>query len=175
MRLERDLNKMESQINHIRDTRERIEIKHLKFSDIAQREFNKIMPINKRAIISGALGATASSIGKLALSPESPVPTTFHSYCHIILNRYDFHNHEDEHDIIGWICPYVSLGTRVVCFLCMIGVNLLMVSSFLDGMNESGSVVGTALSTAANFSFSVSCLLLGWKVYLVACFMIPSF
>jgi hypothetical protein len=41
----------------------------------------------------------------------------------------------------------------------MIGVNLLMVSSFLDGMNESGSVVGTALSTAANFSFSVSWLL----------------
>ena len=43
-RLERDLNKMESQINQIRDTGERIEIKHLKFSDIAQREFNKIMP-----------------------------------------------------------------------------------------------------------------------------------
>ena len=110
------------------------------------------MPINKRAIISGALGATASSIGKLALSPESPVSSTFHSYCHIILNRY--YHHEND---IGWICPYVSLGTRVVCFLCMIGVNLLMVSSFLDGMNESGSVVGTALSTAANFSFSVSC------------------
>ena len=35
---------MESQINQIRDTRERIEIKHLKFSDIAQREFNKNMP-----------------------------------------------------------------------------------------------------------------------------------
>lgn len=35
---------MESHINQIRDTRERIEIKHLKFSDIAQREFNKIMP-----------------------------------------------------------------------------------------------------------------------------------
>ena len=111
-----------------------------------------MMPINKRAIISGALGATASSIGKLALSPESPVPSTFHSYCHVILNIY--HNEND----IEWIlCPYVSLGTRVVCFLVMIGVNLLMVSSFLDGMNESGSVVGTALSTAANFSFSVSC------------------
>jgi hypothetical protein len=110
------------------------------------------MPINKRAIISGALGATASSIGKLALSPESPVPTTFNSYCRIILNRYYLH---DENDI-GWICPYVSLGTRAVCFVCMICVNLLMVSSFLDGMNESGSVVGTALSTAANFSFSVS-------------------
>jgi hypothetical protein len=111
------------------------------------------MPINKRAIISGALGATASSIGKLALSPESPVPSTFHSYCHIILNRYYHH----EENGIGWICPYVSLGTRVVCFLCMISVNVLMVSQFIDGMNESGSVVGTALSTAANFSFSVSC------------------
>jgi hypothetical protein len=110
------------------------------------------MPINKRAIISGALGATASSIGKVALSPESPVPTTFNSYCHIILNRYYLHEEND----IGWICPYLSLGTRAVCFVCMIGVNLLMVSSFLDGMNESGSVVGTALSTAANFSFSVS-------------------
>ena len=110
------------------------------------------MPINKRAIISGALGATASSIGKLALSPESPVPSTFHSYCHFILNRYYQHETND----IEWICPYVSQGTRVVCFLCMIGVNLLMVSSFLDGMNESGSVVGTSLSTGANFSFSVS-------------------
>ena len=44
IRLTRDLNKMEQQINQIRDTRERIEIKHLKFSDIAQREFEKIMP-----------------------------------------------------------------------------------------------------------------------------------
>jgi len=52
----------------------------------------------------------------------------------------------------------------------MIGVNLLMVSSFLDGMNESGSVVGTALSTAANFSFSVSGLLGG--EYLFDCFFI---
>ena len=43
----------------------------------------------------------------------------------------------------------------------MIGVNALMISSFLDGMNESGSVVGTALSTAANFSCSVSDVLDG--------------
>lgn len=35
MRLERDLYKMETHVNHIKDTRERIEIKHLKFSDIA--------------------------------------------------------------------------------------------------------------------------------------------
>jgi hypothetical protein len=30
-----------------------------------------------------------------------------------------------------------------------------MIYLFVDGMSESGSVVGTALSTAANFSFSV--------------------
>ena len=50
----------------------------------------------------------------------------------------------------------MSLATRGICLLCMIGVNAVMISSFLDGMNESGSVVGTALSTAANFSCSVS-------------------
>ena len=38
----------------------------------------------------------------------------------------------------------------------MISVNAIMISSFVEGMNESGSVVGTALSTAANFSCSVS-------------------
>lgn len=121
------------------------------------------MLVNKLAIISGALGAIASSIGKLALSPVSPVPSKIHSYCHIFLNRY-----YRENDV--WICPYVSLGTRVVCFLCMIGVNLLMVSSFLDGMNESGSVVGTALSTAANFSFSVSC----WREYEISYSLVAS-
>lgn len=43
-RLERDLNKMEYHITQIRDTRERIGIKHIKSLDIVQREINKIMP-----------------------------------------------------------------------------------------------------------------------------------
>ena len=56
------------------------------------------------------------------------------------------------------LCSSVSLIARGLCLLCMIGINALMIGSFLDGMNESGSVVGTALSTAANFSCSVSVL-----------------
>lgn len=43
-RLEKDLNKMEYQVTQIRDTRERISIKHLKSLDIVQREINRIMP-----------------------------------------------------------------------------------------------------------------------------------
>jgi hypothetical protein len=43
-RLEKDLNKMEYQVNQIKDTRERISLKHLKSLDIVQREINKIMP-----------------------------------------------------------------------------------------------------------------------------------
>ena len=50
---------MESHINEIRDTRERIEIKHLKFSDIAQREFNKIMPNDLTQTYSRSVPRTA--------------------------------------------------------------------------------------------------------------------
>eukprot|EP00571_Detonula_confervacea_P004861 CAMPEP_0172319524 /NCGR_PEP_ID=MMETSP1058-20130122/37891_1 /TAXON_ID=83371 /ORGANISM="Detonula confervacea, Strain CCMP 353" /LENGTH=133 /DNA_ID=CAMNT_0013034593 /DNA_START=125 /DNA_END=523 /DNA_ORIENTATION=- len=105
------------------------------------------MSINKRAILSGALGATASFIAKLALAPDSPVPSTFRTICIANIDQTDA-------DGMAWVCPCVSLVTRGVCLLCMIGVNAFMISSFLDGMDESGSVVGTALSTAANFSCS---------------------
>ena len=101
------------------------------------------MTFNKRAIVSGALGATASCIAKLALAPESPVPSTVHAIC--IANA----------GIDLKLCTFITLLARGVCFLCMIGVNASMIYLFVDGMSESGSVVGTALSTAANFSFSV--------------------
>ncbi|KAL7543952.1 hypothetical protein ACHAXR_013365 [Thalassiosira sp. AJA248-18] len=106
------------------------------------------MSFNTRAILSGALGATASFIAKLALSPDSPVPSTVHSFC--AANIHQLNNDES----LSWLCPSISLATRGICLVCMIGVNAIMISSFLDGMNESGSVVGTALSTAANFSCS---------------------
>jgi len=109
------------------------------------------MSINKRAVLSGTLGATASFVAKLALAPDSPVPSAVHAYCITKLNMFD-----DDDDVLAWmwVCPSVSLVTRGICLLCMIGVNAIMFSSFLDGMEESGSVVGTALSTAANFSCS---------------------
>ena len=54
------------------------------------------------------------------------------------------------------MCTIIAFASRGICLLLMIGVNAVMISSFLDGMNESGSVAGTSLSTAANFSCSVS-------------------
>ncbi len=110
------------------------------------------MSINKRAIVSGALGATASFIAKLALSPTSPVPSSVHAFCIANIDQLI----ADGSDIKPWICPSISLLTRGICLLCMVGVNAVMISSFLDGMDESGSVVGTSLSTAANFTCSVS-------------------
>jgi hypothetical protein len=109
------------------------------------------MTINKRAILSGALGATASFIAKLALSPDSPVPLAVHSMCIGESVRVN-----DSPSSSTLLCSSMSLLARGLCLLCTIGTNALMIGSFLDGMNESGSVVGTALSTAANFSCSVS-------------------
>ena len=60
------MNKMESPIHHIRDTRERIEIKHLKFSDIAQREFDKIMPNDLTQTFSKTPKAVSSHFGRKA-------------------------------------------------------------------------------------------------------------
>ena len=88
------------------------------------------MSINKRSILSGMLGATASSIGKLALAPDSPVPSAAGSFCAAHVDRIG--------GDLAWACPYVSLATRGVCLLCMVGVNAVMISSFLEGMGESG-------------------------------------
>jgi hypothetical protein len=104
------------------------------------------MTFNKQAIVSGALGATASCIAKLALAPDSPVPSTVHAMCITNLNAANMDMK---------LCTFIALLARGVCFTCMMGVNASMIYLFVDGMSESGSVVGTALSTAANFSFSV--------------------
>ena len=43
-RLNRDLNKMEFQVGQIRDTRDRMQMKHIKSLDNVQQEINRIMP-----------------------------------------------------------------------------------------------------------------------------------
>ncbi len=123
------------------------------------------MSINKRAILSGALGATASFIAKLAFAPDSPVITAVH---HICTENANVFVQLIKNDISSWFCPSISLVSRGVCLLSMVGLNAFMISTFLDGMDESGSVVGTALSTAANFCCSVSFVLI-WKKYLRRC------
>lgn len=54
---------------------------------------------------------------------------------------------------VEW-CQALLLGPRIGCFVLMLILNAYMIASFLRGMKESGSVVGTALSSGANFVFS---------------------
>lgn len=44
LQLGKDLNKMEFRVTQIRDTRERISLKHIKSLDIVEKEIHRIMP-----------------------------------------------------------------------------------------------------------------------------------
>ena len=48
----------------------------------------------------------------------------------------------------------MEIATRGISVLIMLACNALMLGSFLQAMDESGSVAGTALATAANFTVS---------------------
>ena len=45
-KLERDLNKMEFKVKQVQDTREKMQLRHIKGLDIVQNEVNRIMPNN---------------------------------------------------------------------------------------------------------------------------------
>ena len=106
-------------------------------------------------MISGLLGATASCIGKIALDPTSPVQSSARGLCNrfvpaeVVISTLI-------NTIIpsGHICNCIELSLRGACLLLMIGTNAAMMATFLEGMNESGTVAGTALANAANFSLS---------------------
>jgi hypothetical protein len=63
---------------------------------------------------------------------------------------------------VDW-CHFGLIVPRIICLIAMLLLNAYMIAAFLKGLNVSGSVVGTAISSAANFS--VSALLGGllWK------------
>ena len=95
------------------------------------------------ALSSGILGATASCCAKFGLDPDSIVFRISHAlFC------VDTEVLMDHHQYCYWITFGVSRGS---CLLCMILCNGYMLGTFLKGIEESGSVAGTALSTASNF------------------------
>ena len=106
-------------------------------------------------MISGLLGATASCIGKIALDPTSPVQSSARGLCNrfvpaeVVISTLINTIIPSRH-----ICKGIELSLRGACLLLMIGTNAAMMATFLEGMNESGTVAGTALANAANFSLS---------------------
>jgi len=105
-------------------------------------------PVNIRAILSGFLAGSASCVAKVALGPDSFIPLWMEDACQ------NFHFPITAIDELDGVCQAVGLLTRGVFLLIMIALNLIMVATFLEGMNESGSVIATALSTGTNFSVS---------------------
>jgi len=108
------------------------------------------------ALLSGCLGATASCFAKFAFDPDSVAATWATDwFCNSSsgdirsqLNgeavATDYHHY----------CRVLELIPRGVCILLMISCNAIMLGSFLEGLRESGSVAGVALSSAANFTAS---------------------
>lgn len=114
------------------------------------------MTIRQRALLSGVLGACASCLAKFALSNESPL-RGIRQGC----NELDFAKFmlaiipfvtptiDETHVCVAleWVC-------RLICLVGMIITNAFMMGAFLEGMEESGSVAGAGLVTAANFGTS---------------------
>lgn len=99
------------------------------------------------ALFSGFLGATASCFAKFAFDPDSIVALQTQALCDAGV---------DLPDVAGQsACYWIAIiGARGICLSCMIVCNAYMLGTFLKGMEESGSVAGTALSTASNFAMS---------------------
>lgn len=111
-----------------------------------------IMTVLRLAVLSGILGASASCLAKFALAPESPVVLWTRDACFV-----------HQRDTDSKICDIVAWAPRGLCLLLMILLNILMVGTFLEGMEESGSVAGTGLATAANFCASALFGILLWN------------
>jgi drug/metabolite transporter (DMT)-like permease len=114
------------------------------------------MRIRQRALLSGVLGACASCLAKFALSNESPLRWIRQGcnqleFAKVLLVMISFvaPTIEETH-----VCVAVEWVCRLICLVGMIITNAFMMGAFLEGMEESGSVAGAGLVTAANFGTS---------------------
>lgn len=104
--------------------------------------------LNFRAILAGAFGAGASCFAKLSFDSNSNLALAMRNICYSKIESVDESN-------IYNICEASSLLTRGLTLLLMVGCNVLMVGTFVEGMTVSGSTIATALSTGSNFVLSV--------------------
>lgn len=103
------------------------------------------------AATSGLLGATASCLGKFAFDSESAPVRFVGQHCTVWLRQ------------VSWPCTLMEGIIRFCLFLTMLACNAYMLGSFVAGMEESGSVAGTALSSAANFVASAAFGYVFWE------------
>jgi drug/metabolite transporter (DMT)-like permease len=105
------------------------------------------------ALISGFLGAAASCFAKFAFEPDLQSVQWIRSSCPVaFLQEASLFFRWNETELS--LCTVAILFPRGLFLLAMIACNATMLGTFLEGMQESGSVAGTALSSAANFAAS---------------------
>ena len=101
------------------------------------------------ALLSGTLGATASCFAKFAFAPDSTVAVGARQLLQQVTRQTgSLSTSGTTADQYTMAAEFLARG---LCLLLMIGCNAFMLGSFIAGMEESGSVAGTALSSAANF------------------------
>jgi drug/metabolite transporter (DMT)-like permease len=132
------------------------------------------------ALLSGCLGASASCFAKLAFDTTTTTTTTLrgrsassdgnvvHAYdavnvCHHLIGSTSATTPKATETLsskILWndpnvLCEWsIFVLYRCICLVGMIVCNIYMIGTFLKGMDESGTIAGTALSTASNFIVS---------------------
>ncbi|EEC44325.1 predicted protein [Phaeodactylum tricornutum CCAP 1055/1] len=109
--------------------------------------------VRGRAMMSGFMGATASCFAKLAFeanNADSPAGRKW------MPNVCAVQASSDTTAAATILCSILRLIPRGICLILMIVCNAIMLGSFLEGMEESGSVAGTALATASNFATSAA-------------------
>ena len=124
------------------------------------------------ALLSGALGAMASCFAKVAFASNEdlalwlPLPDLSPSN----LTCPEFASLPAWLELSLWLqCHLVSkLVPRLLALVAMILCNISMVACFVGGLQESGSVAGTALATGSNFVCSVLVGYMVWNESLVS-------
>ena len=112
------------------------------------------------ALLSGTLGAAASCFAKGAFSKCSTAwfDTAVNQSAAIACPSLEEWSTCFRTIQCGWewlICHGLSFVLpRLLCIIAMVACNAAMVACFVGGLQDAGSIAGTALATAANFIVS---------------------
>ena len=110
-------------------------------------------------VLSGFSGGIASILGKIALSPETPIMTASAQFICIELFG------------VETICSGTKIILQIVLIFVMLYFNVIMLSNFLRALETRGSLPVTVVCSAVNFLITgiLSSILLGEKVNLMWC------
>lgn len=117
------------------------------------------------ALASGSLGALASCFAKFAFAPSMDSLDNKDTSAFCASGRDLYTGSNVWHYFLAWLTchgGWTLLLRRGACLGLMVACNAAMVACFVGGLQDAGSIAGTALATAANFLVSA---LFGYLVW----------